>query len=213
MNHAIFQSIHTLLKQAIIGIYKMRNTITHLVLILTLVIGFNNNAMSAESASVRMLSDKGSAKTLQAEALVDAPVETVWDQLTDYGKIKTMLPGYDRSTVLQSSGNTATVDIGLKASGLAPAFRYQVKVREDKAAHTINIQRVSGDFKTITASYKLIPVENGTKTKVVYKLDIDLGNIPTLGAGHLLKSNTAKAMTALQSHCARIQRRTLTAQK
>ncbi|HEY9686859.1 MAG TPA: SRPBCC family protein [Coleofasciculaceae cyanobacterium] len=191
----------------------MRNTITHLVLGLIFIISLNTTAWSAESASVRLLSDKGSAKTLQAEALVDAPIETVWDQLTDYGKIKTMLPGYDRSTVLQSGGNTATVDIGLKASGLAPAFRYQVKVREDKAAHTIHIQRISGDFKTITASYKLIPVENGTKTKVVYKLDIDLGNIPTLGAGHLLKSNTEKVMIALQGHCSRVHRRSLSAQK
>lgn len=169
-------------------------------------------AAAAGPASVNIVADKGSAKTLQAEATVDAPVDAVWGELTNYGQIKSILPGYDRSTVLQSSATGATVDIGLKAQGLAPSFRYQVKVREDKAANTIHIQRISGDFKSINASYKLIPVENGTRTKVVYKLEIDLGSIPTLGANQLLKSNAQKVMVALQNHCPKVYSR-IAAQK
>jgi carbon monoxide dehydrogenase subunit G len=161
---------------------------------------------------VAIVQDAGSLKTLQAEALVDAPIDTVWEALSDYPNLKKLFPGYERSTVLQSSGDTTTVDLQLRPSGLLRPFRYQVRIREDKAAYTLNIQRISGDFRMIEASYRLIPVEGGSRTRVLYHLSIDLGNLPTLGTSGILKGGTARAMASIQSHCADVYRRMLTVQ-
>jgi carbon monoxide dehydrogenase subunit G len=167
----------------------------------------------AKNISVKTLPASGGVQAIQAETLIDAPVHTVWNNLVDYGNMKNILPGYERSTVLQASGATKTVDLQVKASGLLPSFRYQVKIREDKASNTIDIQRISGDFKTIAASYKLVPTGNHNQTRLIYTLNIELGDkVPSLGAGHLLKGNTEKAMLALQSHCNRAYQRSVTAQ-
>ncbi len=161
---------------------------------------------------VALTQDVGSLKTLQAEVIVNAPIDAVWQDLSDYGNMKNIMPGYDRSTVVQSAGATKTVDLGLKGSGLIPPFRYQVKIREDKAAYRLQIQRIAGDFKAINASYQLMPVDAGTRTRVVYHLSIDLGGLPLLGAGSMLKNNTTKAMLALQTHCSESYKRSMTAQ-
>ena len=161
---------------------------------------------------VAVTQDSGSLKTLQAEAIVNAPIDAVWQDLSDYSNMKNLLPGYDRSTVLQSAGNLKTVDLGLKGSGFMPPFRYQVQIREDKAAYRMQIQRIAGDFKAINASYQLTPIDGGTHTRVVYHLSIDLGGLPLFGAGSILKTNTAKAMQVLQSHCAERYQRSMTAQ-
>jgi carbon monoxide dehydrogenase subunit G len=166
----------------------------------------------AKEVTVQATPGSGNLQRIQAEAVIDAPVQTVWNSLVDYGNLKNVLPGYERSTVLQASGATKTVDLQVKASSLLPAFRYQVKIREDKAANTLYIQRIAGDFNSIQASYKLIPVNGGHQTRLIYHLAIDLGNgVPGFGAGHILKANTEKAMLALQSYCNRSYQRSLTA--
>jgi hypothetical protein len=105
-----------------------------------------------------------------------------------------------------------TVDFQVKSSGFMPGFHYQVKIREDRPTYQLRIQRISGDFKGINASYQLIPVEDGTRTRVIYNLSIDLGGLPSFGVSSVLKANTAKAMVALQGHCNEVYRRSLTAQ-
>ena len=167
----------------------------------------------AKDVSVKALPASGGAQSIQAEALINAPVSAVWSDLVDYANMKNVLPGYQRSTVLQNAGSTKTLDLQVKASSLLPPFKYQVKIREDKAANTIHIQRISGDFKSIVASYKLIPTANGTQTRLVYNLNIELGDkVPSMGAGSLIKGNAEKAMIALQSHCNRSYQRSMTAQ-
>ncbi len=167
---------------------------------------------AAESAKVRVVSEQGSARVIQAETDIDAPVSVVWESLTNYANMKNILPGYNRSTVLQNNGNSKTVELGLKPSALAPSFVYQVKIKEDKGSNTINIQRISGDFKAITASYKLISIDNGTHTRLVYNLQIDMGSsMPAIGATQVLKSNTEKGMVAMQQHCSRSYKRSLSA--
>jgi len=162
---------------------------------------------------VMILRDSGTLKILQAEVLVDAPVASVWRELSDYANLKNMLPGYERSTVLQAYGPVKTVDLQVKPGSLLPAYRYQVAIHEDRSDYTLNIQRISGDFKAITAIYQLYPVDAGSRTRVVYRLSIDMGNnMPPMGAAGVLKSSTARAMTAIQGHCAEVYRRSLTAQ-
>ena len=167
--------------------------------------------LGAQAADVKLVSDTGSAKVIRGETLINAPVESVWNNLTNYANMKNVLPGYERSTVLQSSGDGKTIDLALKASPLLPAFHYQMKARENKGAYQINLTRISGDFKSIDATYKLISIDGGNRTRMVYTLSIDLGNTPALGAGQILKSSTEKGLNAMQAHCNRTYQRSLAA--
>jgi carbon monoxide dehydrogenase subunit G len=167
---------------------------------------------SVSPPQVVMGKEEGAVKTLRAEAVINAPIDIVWQELSNYGNMKNMLPGYERSTLLQSAGSVKKVDFQVKASGFLPSFHYLVKIREDKPAYRLQIQRISGDFKAINASYQLIPIEGGARTRVLYNLSIDLGSLPSFGVSSVLKANSAKAMLALQSHCAGVYSRSLTAQ-
>lgn len=164
----------------------------------------------AAAPSVQM-NESGDLKKLEARVLIDAPVNTVWQVITDYGNLKNVLPGYQKTAVIGGSGISKTLAIGLKPSGLAPAFQYNVRVSENRSTHTITIQRISGDFNSLAATYRLIP--QGDKTLLVYQLNIDLGSHDKLGANHILKNSTEKSMAALDAYCARTYKRSLTAAK
>jgi carbon monoxide dehydrogenase subunit G len=162
---------------------------------------------------VSSVQETGNLKMLQAEATINAPLTTVWNTLVDYDNLKNILPGYERSTLLKSAGNIKIVDIKLQNSGLLPAFQYQVKIQEEKSANRLNIQRISGDFNHITASYSLTSVAGGTKTHLFYRLAIDPGSsflVP--GINHLLRTSTTKALQALTSYCNHSYQRSLTAE-
>lgn len=147
------------------------------------------------------VSEAGELKKVSASVVIDAPANVVWSTITNYNGLRSFMPGYKKSQVVGGSGANKTLALSVKVSSLLPAFNYQVKVNEQKAAYKINIKRTSGDFDDLTATYKLIP--QGNKTQLVYNLNIDLGdNVPKLGANSALKSNAKDSLNALQKKCA-----------
>lgn len=182
-------------------------------LIATVTLGLASAPVLAHAAEqVSVVADKGAWKELQAETVIDAPPAAVWSALTNYANMKNVLPGYQRSTVLQASGANSIVDVALKPGAMAPLLKYQVRITENKSAQSIAIQRISGDLKHVKATYRIQPLENGTKSRLSYRLEVDLGNdVPKMGATQILKGNTQKGMAAMRQHCANTHRRSLTA--
>lgn len=168
----------------------------------------------AEAPRVNLTSQSDKVKRVEAVVTIDAPPATVWGILTDYRNLKSVLPDYERTDVVSESAGGATMDMAVKAGSLAPTFKYRVKIQENRAANTLSIQRVSGDFNAITASYRLLPLAGGSKTSLVYHLNIDIGGkFPLPGANHMLKASTQKSMAAVQRACAEKYRRSFTANR
>ncbi len=168
----------------------------------------------AATPQVALTSHSSENKTLTSKVVIDAPASAVWQILTNYNNLKNVLPGYEKSQVIQSAGATKTVQFAVKVAPILPAYQYQVQIRENQPAYNIHIKRVSGAFDAIDASYKLIPSADGTKTTLVYTLNIDLGDdAPKFGVDGTLKSSTQKAMAALQTHCSQSYRKSLVASK
>ncbi len=168
----------------------------------------------ADTPRVNLTSQSDKVKHVEASVTIDAPPATVWGILTDYRNLKNVLPDYERTDVVSESAGGATMDMAVKAGSLAPTFKYRVKIQENRAANTLSIQRVSGDFNAIVASYRLVPLAGGSKTNLVYHLNIDIGGkFPLPGANHMLKSSTQKSMLAVQRACAEKYRRAFTANR
>jgi len=165
-----------------------------------------------QSLNVAASSHGGSARVVQARVLIDAPPSLVWETLTDYRNIKNTLPGYEKSTVLQSRGATKLLDLAMRVAAFLPSYKYQVLAKEDEGNYHLQLSRVSGDFKSLSASYKLSPQNNGSKTLLVYRLDIDPGfNAP--GAQGLIKSSSEKTLRALENCAEREARKSLIGQR
>ena len=152
----------------------------------------------------------GDLKTVQGQITINAPATQVWDSITRYSTMKDYIPGYKKSDVIASAGNSKKVNLSVKVSRLLPALNYQVAISENPNARQINIQRVSGAFNSIQATYKLIP--NGNQTTLVYTLRIDPGNsVPPIGVEQTLKNTTADALTAISEHCSSDYRKSILA--
>jgi ribosome-associated toxin RatA of RatAB toxin-antitoxin module len=151
-------------------------------------------------------------KSIQTRLLIEAPPQLVWQTLTNYADIKNVLPGYEKSTVLKASGSLKTVDIRMKVSAFLPAYHYQVQMKEDVPSLSLYIRRISGDFKSLNANYKLVSQNNGTRTLLVYNLNLDTGmNLP--GTQAIIRSNTEKSMKALETHILQEARKSLIGQR
>lgn len=137
--------------------------------------------------------------TLSARAIVNAPPEVVWKTMTNYNNLSRILPGYKKSKLLSSAGSTKTVDFGLKVNALLPTYNYKCNIQENRQGYRLNLKRVSGDFNSLDASYKLQPMNGGKQTMILYKLAIDPGTkIP--GTTKILENNTKDSLAAIQKH-------------
>jgi ribosome-associated toxin RatA of RatAB toxin-antitoxin module len=151
-------------------------------------------------------------KRVQAKMLIQAPPNLVWETLTNYSDLKNVLPGYERSSVLRAKGPNKLVDIAMRVAAFLPMYRYQVAVQENQADHIITLNRVSGDFKSMTATYRLVPQSNGTNTLLLYTLSIDPGsNMP--GSQSIIRANTEKSLKALERHIEQEARKSVIGQR
>lgn len=152
--------------------------------------------------SIASVPKSGNAKTVHAKVLIDAPPALVWEALTDYSRMSDILPGYEKSRVLQSSGSRKLLDVAMKVSAFLPTYEYQVSAQEQAKDYRLSLTRVSGDFKSLNAVYKLIPQNRGKSTLLTYHLQLDPGfTLP--GAQALIRSNTEKCMKAMEAHVER----------
>lgn len=178
----------------------------------TLAITFAPAALAENYLMVSVDSNaKSEAKDVEAQITIDAPPHLVWKVLTNYGQMKNILPGYEKSNVVQSNGPNKLLDIAMKVVAFLPTYKYQVRVQENEAARQIDLNRVSGDFKHLSARYKLTPQNGGKQTLLTYHLSVDTGtNIP--GSQAILRSNTEKSLKALEKHIEQEARRSLIGQ-
>jgi ribosome-associated toxin RatA of RatAB toxin-antitoxin module len=193
---------------------RYRHLSTSLVLSLAVLLGALIFPAIASTVNISMPGDVESqtVKTLNAHVTIDAPPSLVWQTITDYNRLKNILPGYEKSLVLKHSGSVKTVDVAMKVARLLPTYQYQVSVREDRDGYKLQMDRVSGDFKSLQAAYRLQPVNDGKQTMMFYSLALNTGfTMP--GTGALLKSNTEKTMTALRTHIEAAHKQNLTARR
>lgn len=149
-------------------------------------------------------------RTIQAQLLVDAPTAIVWQAMTDYNDIDDILPGYSRSVILSTTGNTKVLDLAMKPAPLLPSYRYQVRATEHQ--NLLTFERIKGDLKYLKARYQLAPKNGGQKTLVTYTLSIDPGsNLP--GTNNVLRSHTERSIYALAAHVETIAKKSLIGQR
>lgn len=152
------------------------------------------------------------AKNVQAKLLIEAPPETVWQTLTNYGDLKTILPGYEKAQLTKSQGSTKFLDVAMKVATFLPSYKYQVRVQENKSGYKLDFNRVSGDFRSFVASYRLIPQGNGSHTMLVYNLNIDPG-FALPGSQTIIRNNTEKSLKAIERYAEQEARKSLIGQR
>jgi ribosome-associated toxin RatA of RatAB toxin-antitoxin module len=113
----------------------------------------NREQNQASNEQVLMTGEKG---RYTAKIMVNAPIETVWEVLTDYDNFKNFLPNFVSSQVLESNGDrkiyeqTNIIEF--------PLFRYTnratIEVRQFYPKQ-VNFHIVAGNIKTMEGYWQL----------------------------------------------------------
>jgi carbon monoxide dehydrogenase subunit G len=95
-------------------------------------------------------------------ALIEAPVELVWQTLTDYNRLAEFIPGMARSRVLSRSGAVAMVEQVGAARFLFISVPIEVTIAStERPPHVIEARMTKGNLKRLEGAYRIEPIAEG----------------------------------------------------
>ena len=113
--------------------------------------------------SVRAWRDED-AVIVQAEAQLDASLETAWRVLTDYEHYAEFIPDLKSSRVLARSGNTAIVEQRGEAGFFFYHFPLEVTFSVTEIpGNTVSSRAISGTFREMIGTYVLTETRAGVR--------------------------------------------------
>ncbi|ACF45733.1 cyclase/dehydrase [Prosthecochloris aestuarii DSM 271] len=103
---------------------------------------------------------------------VNAPAETIWNLLTDYNNLSTIIPKVIDSRLIEDNGSHKIIDQTGKSGILfiEKSVRIVLKVTE-KFPNALLFEMVEGDFSTYTGSWSFRPGSSREQTFVSWQTD------------------------------------------
>ena len=112
--------------------------------------------------------DDGVSGLIRAAVEIDAPPETVWKVLIDCDLAPRMAPNLKSCRTLERDpGGLWDVREQIARPGLLPRFRSVVR-SDFEPPRRLRFRRAGGDLKILEGEWRLIPLLNGARTRVLY---------------------------------------------
>lgn len=112
---------------------------------------------------------QGSAVAVRARATLRAPLDVIWQTLTDYDHFAEFIPGIRKSQVINRHGNTTIVEQAGRAGFLFFTYPIQVVVRsEEYHPWAIRVRVLTGNLKQLDGGYRIERIE-GTDERFVLR--------------------------------------------
>ena len=112
--------------------------------------------------------------SVEAKILISKSQDKVWSVVANPEKLMREEKKVKKVKVLSRAGNKQNVEFSVLMTRLLPPFNY-ILLQELSAPGLLRFHRISGSFKDIQGSWRLTPIENGSKTILTYTLKIDPG--------------------------------------
>jgi ribosome-associated toxin RatA of RatAB toxin-antitoxin module len=154
-----------------------------------------NSKIKETSVLDSMQSQTADGKTYQiTSTIINAAPEDVFAILVDYKRSGLLFKNLTKSEVVSRDENTKTSNVSFSLKGIMNlwSFDYVLAIKENFPS-SIEFHRVSGAFKRNEGYWKLLPLDNGRRTEVVYGKFIDAGSIvpPQLVAKEVRESTAS----------------------
>jgi len=109
-------------------------------------------------------------------AEINAAPEDVFALIVDYKNSNQLFSNLTKSDVLWRDENTKISNVSFSLKGIMNlwSFDYVLAVKEN-FPNSIEFHRVSGAFKRNEGYWKLLPLDNGRRTQLVYAKYVDAG--------------------------------------
>jgi ribosome-associated toxin RatA of RatAB toxin-antitoxin module len=93
---------------------------------------------------------------------LDAPLELVWQTLTDYGRLAEFIPGMRRSRVIERRGAVTVVEQSGEAGFLFFTFPIEVTLAStERPPHALDVSMLKGNLKRLDGGYRIAPQPGG----------------------------------------------------
>jgi coenzyme Q-binding protein COQ10 len=139
-------------------------------------------------------------KIVRGALVIDAPIEKVWDVITDYDHFADFMPN------IASLHSSVEADGRIKLSGVvttfAADFPIELHVRHDRASWTTSWDEATGEFAVNKGHWTL--EKHGSQgdardhTLVVYELDIEVKGYPSPVVRALVLHRLKKTLRAVE---------------
>ena len=134
-----------------------------------------------------------------ATILIEAPVERIWQVMTDCGEIPTFVPGVESCQIMSSGPDWEVIKHEVKWIWLLPKFQYVFRATYQPNKQ-IDFVRIDGDLKAMQGIWRLSPGRINTQTIVHYQVYLDPGFlVPQWLVRRALKKDLPAVLTALRS--------------
>ncbi|MGB3404322.1 MAG: SRPBCC family protein [Microcoleaceae cyanobacterium] len=158
--------------------------------------------IAAENPEVSVSGEQGK---YTGQVVINAPLETVWDVLTDYDNFDRFFPNVANSKLIETQGNSKIFEqvYQVKIATISKQFKVKVAVTETPVQE-INFQQIEGDLKSLQGSWKLQPAANSAQILVTH--DVSVVPVDTLTRGlffTIYKSTFKNTLLALKQEAER----------
>ena len=145
-------------------------------------------ARSADDVSVEA-TRRDEALEVVCRALVDAPLELVWQTLTDYGRLAEFIPGMRQSRLVERRGAVAVVEQTGDAGFLFFRFPIEVTIEStERPPHSLEARMLKGNLKRLEGAYRLEPRAGG-RILLTWTGVIEALSMPPLLGELVMRSN------------------------
>ena len=95
-------------------------------------------------------------------AVLDAPLDLVWQTLTDYDRLAEFIPGMRRSRVIERRGAVAVIEQSGEVGFLFLTFSIDVTLAStERPPHALEVSMLKGNLKRLDGAYRIEPQGDG----------------------------------------------------
>lgn len=122
-------------------------------------------------------------------AMLDAPVELIWQTLTDYGRLAEFIPGMRSSRIVARSGAVTVVEQSGEARFLFVTYPIEVTLSStERPPHAIEATLLKGNLKRLDGVYR-IEAQGGGRMLLTWTGVVEALSMPPLIGELLMRSN------------------------
>lgn len=138
-----------------------RRTLSRTAACCALLLGFAGAPEAADNISVEA-TRRDEALEVLCRATLEAPLELVWQTLTDYNRLAEFIPGMRRSRVIERRGAAAVVEQLGDAGFLFLSFPIDVTLAAtERPPYVLEVRMLKGNLKRLEGAYRIEPRDGG----------------------------------------------------
>ena len=131
----------------------------------------NNDYMTIEQTMEKL---SGGTRRLAAQLTTSAPLDSLWNVLTDYDRLNLYIPNLLSSKKISRNNNSVQLKQVGSQDFLGMKFSAEVTINllEDKELGLLSFSLIKGDFRKFEGSWKIQKIKDTSKNSLIYDLTV-----------------------------------------